>query len=201
MNKKITSVVLLLSMGMVSGFAETKSTLMNGEKLPFYVYRDYKAKDNHFTPSGWMGDYQDLKVNDHWAEGSQPGEKSIRIDYVAKGSQGNGWTGIYWQNPPNNWGDKQGGYNLNGAQKVLFMAKGEKGDETVEFKMGGIGGAFSDSASATTGPIKLTKSWKVYSIPLDGLELSSISGGFCWTATKADNPNGLTLYVDNIRYE
>ncbi|HIE36441.1 MAG TPA: hypothetical protein EYP89_04295 [Candidatus Omnitrophica bacterium] len=34
------------------------------EKKVFYIYADKNSPQNHFIPSGWMGDYGDLKFNE-----------------------------------------------------------------------------------------------------------------------------------------
>jgi len=171
--------------------------------LPFYVYHGFHSRDNHFAPSGWMGDYGDVRLDDHWkAPGSPDAKTVIKISYTAQAKQNNGWAGIYWQNPANNWGSRPGGFNLNGAKKLVFKARGESGNELVEeFKVGGITGDYADSGSASSGPIALTKDWKEYAINLDGQELSSITGGFCWTVSREGNPNGATFYLDDIRFE
>ena len=171
--------------------------------FPFYIYREFHSRDNHYAPSGWMGDYGDIRFDDHWQpKDSKDAKTVIRITYSAQAKQNNGWTGIYWQNPANNWGSRPGGYNLNGAKKIVFKAKGEKGGEIVEeFKVGGISGDYADSGSSSIGPITLGKTWKEYEISLEGQELSSITGGFCWTITRDSNPDGATFYLDDIRYE
>lgn len=181
---------------------EARSVLFDGTPLPFYVYHGAHARENHYAPSGWMGDYEDLSFNDHWRDKPEDPRTAIRITYSAKASQSAGWAGIYWQNPPNNWGDRPGGYNLNGAKTVTFLARGERGDEVVsEFKVGGIGGTYADSGSASLGPLNLTKAWKRYTIDLDGQELSSIAGGFCISLSRSDNPNGAVIYLNDIRFE
>ena len=170
--------------------------------FPFYVYSDAGSLDNHYIPSGWMGDYGDMKIDQRSADNPYSGETCIKITYTAKGSNGARWAGMYWQNPPNNWGTKKGGYNLTGATKLTFWARGAKGGERIEeFKLGGIMGEYSDSDSAGIGPVVLTKDWKKYEIDLRGKDLSSIIGGFCW-ATNADvNPEGAVFYLDEIKYE
>ena len=168
----------------------------------FDIYTDRWAPGNHYTPSGWMGDYGDLKYNDSWAEDTHSGKTCIKLGYTAEVTQGAGWVGIYWQNPANNWGARDGGYDLTGAKALTFWAKGAKGGEVVtEFKMGGITGEYGDSDSIGIGPVVLTNEWKKYSIDLTGLDLSYISGGFCWSASKMDNPDGFVVYLDDIRYE
>jgi hypothetical protein len=169
---------------------------------PFNVYTDKNARDNHFSPSGWMGDYSDITFTDAWKDNPHSGISCIRVEYKPNASQGARWTGMYWQNPPNNWGEKKGGYDLTGAKKLTFWARGEKGGERVEeVKIGGLSGTYPDSDVATTGPIILTKDWQQYSINLDGKDLSYISGGFVWATNLDVNPNGCTFYLDDIRYE
>ncbi|NQT07259.1 MAG: hypothetical protein HQ575_06945 [Candidatus Omnitrophica bacterium] len=168
----------------------------------FDVYTDRWAPNNHYIPSGWMGDYGDLKFNDGCKENPYSGKTCIKIDYTAEVTQGAGWAGIYWQNPANNWGARDGGFDLTGAAVLTFWARGDKGGEVItEFKMGGINGEYGDSDSIGMGPIVLTTEWKKYSIDLTGVDVSYVSGGFCWSASKLDNPEGVTFYLDDIRYE
>jgi len=186
--------------------SETKEVVSKPAGKPdfkgvFNVYTDRVARDNHYVPSGWMGDWGDLRLIENWAEQPHSGKTCIRIEYSAKKSQGAGWAGIYWQNPPNNWGTIKGGYNLTGTKKLTFWAKGEKGGEITEFKMGGITGEYPDSASASAGVIELTENWKMYTMDLTNLDLSYISGGFCWVTSYYDNPNGCVIFLDDIRYE
>nr|HPM42682.1 hypothetical protein [Candidatus Omnitrophota bacterium] len=60
---------------------------------------------------------------------------------------------------------------------------------------------YPDSDSTAIGPITLTKEWKQYDIDLKDLDLTSISGGFEFSATARDNPEGFTVYLDDIKYE
>ena len=166
------------------------------------IYTDAKSPDNHYTPSGWMGDFGDIKFNDTYMEKPHGGSTSVQIIYTNKATQGARWAGIYWQNPPNNWGMRPGGYDLTGAKKVTFWARGEKGGERIEeFKIGGITGEYADSDVAGIGPVVLTTDWQQFTIDLEGKDLSSISGGFCWATNLDVNPDGATFYLDDIRYE
>ncbi len=168
----------------------------------FNVYTDGKAPDNHYIPSGWMGDWGDMKINEKYLENPHGGTTSFQIIYNGKGAQGARWAGIYWQNPPNNWGTRPGGYDLTGAKKLTFWARGDKGGERIEeFKVGGITGEYADSDVAGIGPVVLTTEWQQFTIDLEGKDLSSISGGFCWATNVDVNPEGCTFYLDDIRYE
>jgi hypothetical protein len=168
----------------------------------FLVFSDKGARDNHYVPSGWMGDYGDIKMNDQAADNPQSGSTAVEFVFSAKKSQGAGWAGVYWQNPPNNWGTKKGGFDLTGMTKLTFWARGAKGGEVIQkFVVGGIKGTYPDSAAIEIGPIELTDQWKQYTINLAGRDLSYVSGGFGWVTTADLNPNGATFYVDNIKYE
>ena len=168
---------------------------------PFYVYKDFKSSDNHYLPSGWMGDVKkinmDLACTDNTYE---EGSHCIKLSYASDGSQK--WAGIYWQNPENNWGNKKGGFDLTGAKKLTFYARGAQGYERIsEVKIGGIGGEYPDTAKEELKRIKLSNKWKKYTIDLSKADLSYISGGFCIVFSSADNPKGCTIYLDEIRYE
>ncbi|MDR2426614.1 MAG: hypothetical protein LBD46_05490 [Endomicrobium sp.] len=223
MNKKMylsflsLSIALLLSFSFIcacasSNFAKNKIdksaalkqddlTPQERAQLAFYVYSDFKAILNHYYPSGWMGDSRDLSFNQQYARDIYAGKHCIRVQYTPRGSQR--WAGIYWQQPSNNWGDKQGGFDLSKATYVTFWLKGEKGGEVVsEVKIGGLKGAFPDSAEAATKKkIVLTNEWKLYWIDLRKKDTSYIAGGFSFVVTRSDNPNGCTFYMDEIRYE
>jgi len=172
------------------------------EALPLYVYSDRSSARNHYIPSGWMGDYGDIKYDGSSKEDPYLGDTCIKLVYNALKAQGAGWAGIFWQNPANNWGTVDGGFDLSKATKLTFWARGAKGGERIEeFKVGGIMGEFSDSDSAVIGPVILDKEWKQYTIDLKGKDMSYIIGGFCWSANVDNNPEGATFYLDEIKFE
>jgi hypothetical protein len=190
---------MLLSVVAVAGAATKPQT----EKY-FYVYSDKGATNStKFAPSGWMGDYGDLKFNDANIENPADGRTCIKISYSAKGAQGANWAGIYWQHPPNNWAKvPNAGYDLSAYKKLTFWARGAQGGEKLaKFCAGGITGDYPDSDAAETESIILTKEWKPYTIDLAGKDFRNVTGGFCWAASKDDNPDGFTIYLDEIRYE
>ena len=171
------------------------------QKIPFFVYKDANAMENHYIPSGFIGDYSSVQMNVSCTETPKEGKTCLKFNYTAKPTQGMKWAGVYFQNPANNWGTQDGGYDITGAKKLKFAARGDKGGEIVEFKMGGINGtAYSDSDGASSGPITLTKEWKEFEIDLQGHDLSYIIGGFVWAARAEDNPDGAVFYLDEIAY-
>ncbi len=194
---------ILLSFVIFSSLARAQ----NGPSKPFpkfIVYQD-KHSHNRYTPSGYMPTGECLKMDDGWQQDCQEGKTCIKVIYdVACSAKSRRWAGIYWLNPPDNWGDKKGGYNLIGAKKLVFWAKGEKGGEQVsEFKMGGIGynREYPDSDTAAIGPVILSKEWKEYSIDLRDKDLSLISGGFAWAANVDANPNSCVFFLDDVHFE
>jgi hypothetical protein len=194
----LAMIVISLCAGVVGWAADG-----SGAFKAFPVYTDAKSADNHYSPSGWMGDYGDLKVKDVWSENPHSGTTCIQWKYSAKGANGAGWTGVYWQNPSNNWGSKKGGYDLTGAKKLTFWARGEKGGEIIaEVGVGGITGKYADTDKVSEGPIVLTKEWKKYEINVSAADLTYVSGGFFWVAKAEDMPEGgMTFYLDDIRFE
>ncbi|HAJ57092.1 MAG TPA: hypothetical protein DCL35_04910 [Candidatus Omnitrophica bacterium] len=172
------------------------------EDVPFYVYADRGSISNHFIPSGFMGDYSDIKIDNGSLESPYFGKTCVKIRYDNKASNGARWAGVYWLNPANNWGALDGGFDLSRATRVTFWARGEKGGERIEeFKIGGIMNEYSDSDSAGIGPVVLEREWKQYTIDLKGKDMSYILGGFAWATNLDVNPDGAVFYLDEIKYE
>jgi hypothetical protein len=168
----------------------------------FVVYKD-KGFLNHFTPSGFMPDGNCVAINDAWIKDCNGNRSCIQAKFDRDcTATGTGWAGIYWLSPAGNWGDVKGGFNLTGATKLVFWARGEKGGEIVTFKMGGVGmgHTYPDSDAASSDPVTLTKEWKEYSIDLTGKDLSHIIGGFAWVGTAKENQSNITFYLADIYY-
>ena len=170
----------------------------------FVVYQD-KTSPNRYIPSGYMPTGECIKMEDAWSQDCHEGKSCIKVTYdtvcSAKSRQ---WAGVYWLHPADNWGTVKGGYNLTGAKKLVFWAKGEKGAEQIaEFKVGGVGtnNAYPDSDFASIGPVILLQQWRQYTIDLRGKDLSSISGGFSWIANVDNNPNSCVFFIDDIHFE
>lgn len=168
-------------------------------KLPFYVYSDLGSEKQgyDFAPSGWMGNTDALEVDPCFPDNTHHGPCCMKIVF----SDANSWAGIVWQNPAENWGDDEGGLDLSGAKKLTFWARGERGNEMVEFKMGVIGASkkFHDSGRASLGRVRLDKTWKQYTIPLEGVNLSRIVSGFVFSVK--GRSDAVIFYLDDILYE
>ncbi len=185
-----------------ASYDEAKSSAPVAAFKGFPVYSDAKSPDNHYIASGYMGDSSDIKIEAACFDNPHSGTTCIKITYLNAVSNGARWAGVYWQSPANNWGDRKGGFDLTGAKRLVFWARGAKGGERVEeFKLGGITGLYPDSDIAGIGPVMLTQEWKQYEIDLSGKDLSYISGGFCWATNLDVNPEGAIFYLDDIKYE
>ncbi len=156
--------------------------------------------DSKFIPSGWMGDGKEKKkyLSFKRIPVTIKEKKQVGINIIYK--NGSNWAGIYWQYPENNWGDSPG-LSLLGAKRIVFYAKGESGNELLEFKSGGIAGIFGDTYESSTGKIILTKEWIEYSLNLVKHDLSNVIGAFSWNASSEDNDGYLNFYLANIIIE
>ncbi len=164
----------------------------------FYTYRDEDSYLNHFYPTGWTGDYEDLAMDDAFPNNLFQGQSCIKIAYSAVKSLGGGWAGIYWQYPPFNWDEGERAINLSGNRSFVFWAKGLVGGEVIEEI--GFGGNSPNSTKVKIGPIILGKEWKKYSINVEKEDLSKIISGFYLFVTKKSNPNGCEFFLDEISF-
>jgi len=164
-------------------------------RLPIAVYED-RFENMPWAPSGWMGGVDSLTLDGNSTEHVHEGKHAIRMRYTGK----LGWVGVAWQHPPNNWGDKDGGFDLTGATKLEVWARGEYGGEKVTFGVGLLDSAraYPDSAIVKTETIELAAEWRRYDLPLEGEDLSSLKTGFVVTLQGRRSP--VTIYLDDIRF-
>jgi hypothetical protein len=167
---------------------------------PFYVYKDWNSRLINFVPEGYLGDISFVKVNENYT--LDPKRSSVvQITYRPGGSEG--WAGVYWWSPGSRWGENNVGHDISFASKLTFWARGERGGEIAEFKVGGLPGQNGDSLGypRSTGPIRLSSEWTQYTINLTGSDLSHVVGGFAWITSSLNNPTGSTIYIDDIMFE
>ena len=162
--------------------------------LPFYVYRD--GDDMPFIPSGLMGNYKSVSVDNHNKEHVHSGKSSIKISY----NQEYDWYGVGFVDPPNDWGDMLGGFNISGAKKFSFWAKASKKNviATIGFGLIGKDKPYPDTAKKSI-EIKLTTKWKKYSINLKKLDLSCIRSGLVLFSSSYGTPQD--IYLDEVMFE
>jgi hypothetical protein len=163
--------------------------------LPLAVYAD-DAPQPWFN-SGWMGNTEKIEMNLNSTTESHSGKHSLEVKYLGF----DGWAGVAWQHPLNDWGQLPGGFNLNGAEKLTFWARGKKGGEKVSFGIGILADdvPYNDTVMKELSEVKLSKEWKQYSINLRGEDLSQIKTPFWWRLASPGLP--VTFYLDNIQFE
>ena len=164
-------------------------------RMPVPIYED-GFESMPWVPSGWMGNVDDLTLDGDYADDTQSGTAAIRMRYTGTFN----WVGVAWQNPPNNWGDQDGGFDLTGASAVEVWARGEYGGEQVTFGVGLLASdrAYPDSSIQKTETIALTSEWQRYLVSLEGKDLSSLKTGFVVTLQGRRSP--VTIYLDSIRF-
>jgi hypothetical protein len=165
-------------------------------KLPLVLYADGQTA-MPYVPSGWMGKTEAMTVDDKCEDQPHGGKVCMKVSFTAA----DGWAGVVWQSPADDWGDRPGGFDLSGAKTLVFWARGEKGGEKASFKLGIIGKnkKYHDSASAEAGTLELTAEWKKYTVDLAGKDLQCVKTGFAWVLGGQGRP--IAFYLDDIQYE
>jgi hypothetical protein len=185
----------------------------------FPVYDDVSSAGNHFHAFAKFPDADaPVSVNGSWTTNPHSGATAIRCELLSGVSPHFG--GFYFMNgvlpagaaaPLPNFGTTpNAGVDLTGATVLTFWARGERGGETIEFFMGGVGrvaatgvpiALFPDSTPVVKIVVRLTTEWQKFTINLRGKNLSYVLGGFGWGANTEANPTGAVFYVDDIQYE
>ncbi|NQZ78529.1 MAG: hypothetical protein HRT61_20815, partial [Ekhidna sp.] len=162
--------------------------------LPFYVYRE--GKENDYISSGHMGNYQSMEIDLENKEEVFEGKSSLRIVYEAREN----WYGVGFVDPPGDWGNILGGYDISGAKTFSFYAKAE-GDKV--YAKIGFGLIDTDKPYPDTAKkykeVTLTSEWKKYKINIGKLDLSCIRSGLVVFSSSRGFPH--KIYLDNVVFE
>ena len=167
-------------------------------------------------PAGWMSGGSNPKTFINMTGGEQ-GEchtnaNCLKFTYKIGGS----WNGILWwplkcgeSGTPEAWEKVKAGTcginvletggSLTAISSFTFWARGDKGGEVIEFKVGDI--AIPPSPGRGLGDVTLTSDWKQYQIDLDGVDLTNATALFTWVATDDKNNNGAVFYLSEIQFE
>ena len=174
--------------------AKVKKYLVPKADLPFYVYQD--GDDTPYIPSGLMGNYEAISVDLNNKEDVHSGSSSIKISYAAD----HNWYGVGFVDPPNDWGDRLGGYAINDATTFSFWAKSSVNNLTTKIGFGLIGKdkPYPDTAKKSI-EIKLKTKWKKYTIDLKKLDLSCIRSGLVLFSSSYGSPHA--IYLDDVVFE
>ena len=180
----------------VSVMIKPKSNLVKAAKvkLPFALYQEREG-ETHYRAHGYMGGQaQHINMNFSYNGNPKSGKHCLRIK-----SPAHAWSGVRWQHPHGDWGDRAGGFDLTGAKALTFWARGEKGGESIVF---GIGGITQDKKYYDTthqeDKVTLTKEWKKYSIALKG-DLSRIKTPLQWSTTTGGGD--VVFFLDDVVIE
>ncbi|HAZ65060.1 MAG TPA: hypothetical protein DCZ72_15825 [Armatimonadetes bacterium] len=143
-----------------------------------------------------MGDHTSLVLDPASTDAPHGGTHCLRVDYRAVG----GWAGVVWQDPANDWrGEQAGGWDLRGARRLSFWARGAAGGERLTVRFGLTQtGDYRDSAQGELA-VTLTDAWQQFSLDVADLDLSRVKTGFCLVI--ADAPGPLTVYLDDVVWE
>ena len=162
--------------------------------LPYVVF-DEPVSDQVYHPSGFMGEVDAIRVNQNCKENPKYGKSCIKCEY----NKSDSWGGVVWQSPANDWGEKPGGLNLNGANQLSFWARGAEGGEKITFGFGILGRdkKFYDTAKKEM-TFDLTDQWKEYTIKIGEKDMSRIKSAFYWSL--AGQGKSIKFYLDNISF-
>jgi hypothetical protein len=187
------------------GIAQTSMVLDNGKDavtlsqgarttLPFYVFQD--GVKSPYMPTAYMGDYSHLKIDAVNKEQVHEGSASIKISY----DKGDGWYGLGFVDPPDDWGDREGGYNVTGAKKFTFWARSttDEAKATIGFGLIGKDKPFYDTDKQSV-ECWLTPKWQKFEINLKGTDLRCIRSGLTIYGGGVGEP--YTIWIDDVRFE
>jgi len=172
----------------------------SASKLPMDVrqvfYQHDKAGDAN-------GSEKYLKINDNFIDPDNHCEFCARIEYNP-GPRGE--AAVFYKN------DKA--IDITGAKRVVFFAKGEKGDEAVQFMAAGSGLEGkqtgkelyqNEKTALKTQKVKLGNDWQRYEIDLSNASnLSKVTHAFGFNAYKGQQSTDsgkLVFYVKGILFD
>ena len=166
-------------------------------------------------PAGWMSggsNPADFIKLDTSPDNCHTGTDCSRFTYIPGGGWGGG---LYWwpltcgeSGTAQAWGKVRGGTcgvnvlaagNLSTVNRLTFWARGDRGGEAIEFKIGGLD--IKPKPGRSLGKVTLKASWEQYTINLDGMDLTDAIGLFSWIAMDADNLQGAIFYLDDVQFE
>ena len=183
--------------------AVTNSVLAQQDKT-LSIYMDSEDGGSLWTPDGWMPNGEGILMNSNFTFEGEEGtciETTFTPDLAT-----NGWAGIYWLAGGSWKGPGINVYEYLEVEKdspfvLTFRARGEKGGETVQFKVGGVtSGNDSVKFAELTKWIKLTTEWEQFEIDLSKKDVSNLVGAFCWVSSKVRNrkKEHVVFYIDDI---
>ena len=163
--------------------------------LPLLIAGEAGEKEP-YASSGYMGNAAAIVMDHKCQDDPHSGKTCLKVTYKAN----DGWGGVVWQSPANDWGDVAGGLDLTGAKQLRFFARGADGGEKVKFGFGIIGRdkKYYDTTKSEQ-EFTLTSKWREYSFDLTDRNLSRIKTGFTWALASSGKP--VVFYLDDVKFE
>lgn len=163
--------------------------------LPLVVY-DEPGETAAYVPSGWMGNAEAISLEPNCTDNPKFGANCLEFKY----SRVDDWGGVVWQSPEGDWGERPGGYDLTGAKKLTFWARGSTGGEEIKFGFGILGREkkYFDTAKDEM-TVKLVQDWKQFTFSVSEADLTRIKSGFYLTVAGQGNP--IKIFLDKIAFE
>lgn len=175
--------------------ADPKFTPGARTKLPFYVFYDNEKAP--YVATAYMGDMASMKVDTKNHEFVNEGFDAIKIAY----NKTDGWWGLGFVDPADDWGKRPGGFSVVGATKYTFWAKAnvDKVEVTVGFGLIGNDQPYYDSAKESI-KVEISKKWKKYEIPLtDKMDLRCIRSGLVLYGGGIGQ--NYAIWLDDVQFE
>jgi hypothetical protein len=196
MRSIIFKAVILLSLPALLFFLGNRN--VSGSISEFYVFKDFDSQANHFLKTEKMGDYDSINYRKDLNNPSPKDGSSLEVIYDPRGYETHNSSSLSWVVSED---EPKSKYDLKGAKRLVFYARGKYGGEIVQFNIGSIALGSDRLSTASSGPIVLSDDWREYSIDLEGLNLTNTIMGFAIELNRFDNPDGAVFYLDEIRYE
>ena len=198
----------ILMAGLNDSSISTVLRLKEERKAPaeFFIYSDIAA-NIIFTPTGYIGDRDSIIMDPTCTHTPCSPPTCLHVTYQKPAEESLGFAGVHWLNPAANWGQdsrlKFAGMDVSNSGRVTFHARADR-DCLVHFQVGGVRAPYGDSlAEGARIQLHLDSTWRPYTIalPADKSKLNHIISAFMWRASIKDNPDGVSFYLDDIKYE
>jgi len=195
MSKKLSIISTLALVGIA--LLPARAFDVRRATLPLVIYDEGAHGSAYYIPAGYEGNTKAIAVDPAWSDHPHSGRLCMKVQYTAPTD----WGGVVWQDPANDWGDQPGGWDLLGAKKLVFWAKGETGTEIVSFQFGVLGPEkkFHDTGTGKLDNVHLSTTWTKYSIDVTDKDLTCIKTGFAFALAGDGAP--ITFYLDDVKYE
>ena len=155
--------------------------------------------DDHFAGRAGFGpDGPPLHTEDDMCPMRAGGENGTCHRFTWDGT-GGAFTGAFWIDGTG-FDDLNGIEVASGATEVTFWAWGDSGGEVIEFGAG-LNNPDLGEAGGTRRFITLSDAPAQYTVSLEGLgDYTEVRGAFLLAIASESNPEGATVYVDDIQW-